>query len=203
VVIGSFPGRPMDNLLPFDWSHGPATARDLVESVASNVRAAAGRIDGRRFLGALGSSEAELDEILDWLKQGGRSRRRAVFCDGAISAINRAVFFTWLASEWAYFSWVADDRNFWPRLTLDVFGGEFALLSFNDIYQQLRLGFHELKLGNHLADSETAWCYVESLRRQSGFPRAWWDCIYRIAEDHKHHRDVQGNWTALLQEERE
>ena len=118
--------------------------------MASRVRAAAGRIDGRRcrFLGALGSSEADLDEILDWLKQGGQNRRRAVFCDYAISAIDRAVFFTWLASEWAYFSWVADDRNFWPRLTLDVFGEQSALLSFNDIYEQLRLGFHELKLGN-------------------------------------------------------
>jgi hypothetical protein len=190
----------MDNLLSFDWSHGPATARDLVESVASNVRAAAGRIDGRRFLGALGNSEGELDEILDWLKQGGRSRRRAVFCDGAISAINRAVFFTWLASEWAYFSWVADDRNFWPRLILDVFGEESELLSFKDIYQLLRLGLNELKLGNHLDDSETAWCYVESLRRQSGFPRAWWDNVYQIVWNTKHDRDVRGNWTTLLQQ---
>ena len=52
-------------------------------------------------------------------------------------------------------------------------------------------------------DSETAWRYVESLRRQSGFPRAWRDCVFRIVQDHKHQRDVRGNWTALLQEERE
>jgi hypothetical protein len=185
----------------FDWSNRSANTREVVESVAWKVRAAVGSIDGRRFLGALGTSEADLDEILDWLKQNGWSRRRAAFRDDAISAIDRAVFFTWLASEWAYFSWRADDRNFWPCFTTDIFGEQPALLSFNDIYQQLRLVFRDLKLENHLGDSEAAWCYVESLRRQSGFPRAWWDCVHRIVQDHKHQRDVQGNWARLLQEE--
>ncbi len=174
--------------------------RDLVESVARRINEAVRTLDGRRFLGALRSSETYFEEVLDRLERGDRERHRALFCDPEVSPLDRAVFLTWFASEWAYFSWVADEGNFWPRL-LVLLGVELHSSANSEIYRTLDLGFAHLALENHLADSKTGWRYVESLRRQSGFPRRWWERIHEIVRNDMHLQDVRGDWAARLREQ--
>ncbi len=200
-------------VLPFDWLERAESAGQgdesiesaVVRKIADWVREACKSLPEPRFLGTCRCDECEVDSVLEWLREGGPKRYSAVFLSPqGPNHTDRSVFFTWLAAEWSYFHW-PDSYSFWPELKNGIFADENQVYlepGEHHFYGWLRTGFTELALVNHIVSGDVPWCFVESIRHQSGFPRTWWRVVFNVVMTTLHLEEDTGSWREILDAQR-